>query len=163
MVSTEQLQLKRQTVMVEICQNAVDTVAAIFEYQSVGTVSLTAKGNGRRPMFCKPSLHKFAVYMGCLASVGLWPWRGDFTEDPSIEETLEQLAEVSRESRPGKCGARGYACGSCNLDVGVKLAEVVQKHKKNLTGLYLRCVKKRDYTDEAFRKTCPKHGLKMGE
>jgi hypothetical protein len=142
-------QLKRQAMMVEICKDAEDTIATVLDYSSRGSVSLTAKGNGSRPLICKPSLHKFAFYMGCLHNVGLWHWRDDFDGDPSIGMTLKQLAEVSQERRPGKCALRGSVCLSCNFDIGHDLC--------------LRCVKKGDYTDEAFRKTCPNHGLMMGE
>jgi hypothetical protein len=43
------------------------------------------------------------------------------------------------------------------------LGVVVEKYTANPTCLCLRYVKKGDYIDEAFRKTCPKHGLKPGE
>jgi hypothetical protein len=140
--------------MEQIFKGAEDAVAAIFSSDSQGSVSLTAS-NGDRPSYCKPSLHKFALYMSCLASVGLWPWRADLAEDPSVEETLEQLAEVAREQCPGKCGARLRTCGSCSVDIGVNLARVVEKHKKALTSLCLKCVQNGNCTDEAFRTACP--------
>ena len=40
--------------------------------------------------------------------------------------------------------------------------KVVEKHKKGLTGLRLRCIKEGNYSCDAFWESCLEHGLDLG-
>lgn len=41
--------------------------------------------------------------------------------------------------------------------------KVVEKHKKELAGLCLGCIKEGNYSRDAFWESCLEHGLDVGE
>ena len=52
---------------------------------------------------------------------------------------------------------------NCKVDMAKDLMRVVEKHKKELKGVCLGCIKGANYNRNAFRKSSSKHGLKTGD
>ena len=164
---------KRANTITDICYKAGQKINSIF---STSSFSMTIQYQLPTPpeqsqvphKFCKQAVLKCGFYMGCMSTMHFWPiplvaedgHSGHFEEDRSVEEVLEGMTRISREAPPHKC--RKSACSPCMVNVGGQLTTLIRKHKSELTGLCLGCIKKGNYSDEAFRNNCQDHGLQMG-
>lgn len=154
------LDSRRDETMAQICYDAEVAVTKILtEYSHYSGLSLTGQDEYGNMHLCPHGVRKLGFYMTCLASVDLWPLRF-YDDSSSVEETLETLAAVSKSKPPPKCSKTN--CRACKVDMAKGLMRVVEKHKE-LKGVCLGCIKEGSYSRNAFRKSCSKHGLKMGD
>jgi hypothetical protein len=136
----------RNKTMAQICHDAEMKVANIYiERLFYEDFSLTGRDQYSKMHLCSQAIRKLGFYMTCLASVELWPLQFH-SGSLSVEET------------PPKCN-----CNACEVDMTKDLTRVVEKHKKELKGVCLGCIKEGSYSRNAFRKSCSKHGLRMGD
>lgn len=82
-----------------------------------------------------------------------------------VEDMLNKIALLGREDEHRRCTRADYSvlagCTACRSPLGKQLAKMVESRRKLLAGLCLGCVKDGNYSRDAYRKTCSKHGLQM--